>query len=147
MFRVSKRLDYALQFLVSLGISENPKSYPTAQLSDKLNIPLPFLHQIGHTLMQAGLVKASPGPKGGVKLAGEPENISVNDVLEVLEGPIDLVSHNNKTKNRNATSLINPTQYFWNDLEQVIVSNLKSIKLAELIKNAKTDPAFSRLFE
>lgn len=147
MFRVSKRLDYALRFLVSLGVTENPKPYPTARLSDKLNIPLPFLHQIGHTLMQAGLVKASPGPKGGVKLAIEAENISINDVLEALEGPIQLVTENNQGINHNSSSTINPTQFLWSNLEQVMVKILKSIKLAELINNAKKDPAFLRLFE
>ena len=65
MFRISRRLDYGIQLMVALAKEENNHPKPTAQLSKALDIPLPFLHQIGHTLMQSGFIKASPGPKGG----------------------------------------------------------------------------------
>ncbi len=68
MFRISRRLDYGVQLMVALANEDKNTPKPTAQLAESLNIPLPFLHQIGHTLMQAGLIKASPGPRGGLRL-------------------------------------------------------------------------------
>ena len=66
MFRISRRLDYGLQLMVALAAPGTELPIPSAQLSEQLQIPLPFLHQIAHTLMQSGLIKASPGPRGGL---------------------------------------------------------------------------------
>ena len=66
MFRISRRLDYGVQLMVALAAEDENRPIPTAALAEKLEIPLPFLHQIAHTLMQSGLIKASPGPRGGL---------------------------------------------------------------------------------
>ncbi len=68
MFRVSRRLDYGLQLMTSLASDPENHSQPTAALATKLDMPLPFLHQIAHVLMQAGLIKATPGQKGGLQV-------------------------------------------------------------------------------
>ena len=73
MFRVSRRVDYGLRLLIALASdsAEGPQS--TASLAEKLDIPLAFLHQIGRSLIQAGILKASPGPGGGLRLNRSPE--------------------------------------------------------------------------
>ena len=88
MFRISRKLDYGIQLMVALAKEGENKPIPTAKLSEMLEIPLPFLHQIGHSLMQAGLIKASPGPKGGIRLNQSPEEISILNITESLEGKI-----------------------------------------------------------
>src|ERR1700690_3782929 len=90
MFRISRRLDYGLQLMIALA--QEPDNHPqsTASLAEKLEMPLPFLHQIAHTLMQAGLIKASPGPRGGLRLSRPAENITALHITESLEGPITL---------------------------------------------------------
>lgn len=88
MFRISRRLDYGLHLMMALAADETGQAQPSAKLSEKLQIPLPFLHQIAHSLMQSGLIKASPGPRGGLRLNGDPDSITVLKIAEVLEGPI-----------------------------------------------------------
>lgn len=88
MFRISRRLDYGMQLMIALAQETENAAQPTAQLAEKLQIPLPFLHQIGHTLMQAGLIKASPGPRGGLRLNQNAEDITILKIAETLEGPI-----------------------------------------------------------
>ena len=68
MFKISRRLDYGLQLMIALAADTEGRPQPSAQLAKKLQIPLPFLHQIAHTLMQSGLIKASPGPRGGLRI-------------------------------------------------------------------------------
>jgi len=92
MFRISRKLDYGIQLMVALAKEAEGKPIPTAKLSEILEIPLPFLHQIGHSLMQAGLIKASPGPRGGIKLSLPAVDISVLEIVESLEGKICLNS-------------------------------------------------------
>jgi Rrf2 family protein len=82
MFRISRRLDYGIQLMIVLAQEAENKTQSTARLAEKLDIPLPFLHQIGHTLMQVGLIKAQPGPHGGLRLNQNPNDISILRLLK-----------------------------------------------------------------
>ena len=87
MFRISRRLDYGLQLMLALSKLEKKSSFvPTALLSEELEIPLPFLHQISHSLMQSGLIKATPGPRGGLRISKAADKITLFDIFEALEG-------------------------------------------------------------
>src|SRR5262249_30352615 len=54
-------------------------------------LPLPYLEQIVAPLRMAGLVEATRGLHGGYRLARNPNEVSVGDVVRWLEGPIALV--------------------------------------------------------
>ena len=102
MFRISRRLDYGLQLMIALANDADNKPQSTASLAEKLQIPLPFLHQIGHMLMQAGMIKASPGPHGGVRLNRPAGTITILQIVEILEGPVSF--HPSPTATKTAPS-------------------------------------------
>ena len=133
MFRISRRLDYGIQLMVALAKEEGNLPQPTAKLANKLEIPLPFLHQIGHTLMQSGLIKASPGPKGGLRLNVPSYEVSVLQIAEALEGPICL---NNCLLNGDECSRQDQcsAQTMWSSIQNQIVDQLGSTTLNELAK-------------
>jgi Rrf2 family cysteine metabolism transcriptional repressor len=142
MFRISRRLDYGLQLMVALANDPENKPQSTASLAEKLKIPLPFLHQIGHMLMQAGLIKASPGPHGGVRLNKLANDISVLQIVEVLEGPISLhpCPDCDETCNRiDACS----AKFTWNDLEETVIRHMADTRLSVLAQSAQSLPIFS----
>ena len=136
MFHVSRRLTYGIQLMVALASSKDPQPQPTALLAKQLHIPLPFLHQIGHTLMQAGLIKATPGPHGGLKLNQTPHEINLLMILEALEGPVRL-SKSAGVKTRQGQTTEDPTRYVWQDLERNIIDHLASQRLDALVNQAK----------
>jgi len=133
MFRISRKLDYGIQLMVALAKENEGKPIPTAKLSEMLEIPLPFLHQIGHSLMQAGLIKASPGPRGGIKLSLPAKDISVLAIAESLEGKICLnscISENDVCqKIEDCTA-----QNMWATMQDQIVNFLGEINLDILAK-------------
>jgi len=89
MLKISRRFDYGLQIMLALAkTGDHPIA--TAALSRNLDIPLPFMHQIAHTLMQKGLIKTIPGPRGGIRLNRPPDSINLREIMEALEGPIHL---------------------------------------------------------
>lgn len=137
MFRVSRRVDYGLRLLMALA--ENPDMGPqaTAILAERLDIPLAFLHQIGRSLIQAGLIKASPGPGGGLRLNKAPEEISLRQVLEVLEGPIRL-SNSEATGAECETPCT--TDGLWQTIQESLVAHLDGIRL-DGIAQAGLEPA------
>ena len=132
MFRISKRLDYGLQLMVALARETESRLLATATLSERLNIPLPFLHQIGHVLMQAGLIKALPGPKGGLRLSRSAGSITVLNVVEAIEGNVELNPNpmNINRTNRDGGDTIAPV---WEDLQSKILNYLDGITLEQLL--------------
>lgn len=132
MFRVSRRVDYGLRLLMALA--ENPENGPqaTALLAERLDIPLAFLHQIGRSLIQAGLIKASPGPGGGLRLNRSPEEISLRQVLEVLEGPIRL---NGSDAGDCNTETPCTTNQLWQTIQDSLIAHLDGIRLDGIAQN------------
>jgi Rrf2 family protein len=142
MFRISRRLDYGLQLMIALANDPENRPQSTASLAEKLQIPLPFLHQIGHMLMQAGMIKASPGPHGGVRLNKPVDSITVLQIVEVLEGPISL--HPCPECNSNCARLdACSAQFAWTDLQDVVTNHLASVKLSSMALTAQQLPIYS----
>ena len=138
MFRISRRLDYGLQLLIALSIETENRAQSTASLADRLGIPLPFLHQIGHTLMQAGMIKATPGPRGGLRLNQPAENITILQIIETLEGKVSV-----NPGPEGDESLDNGSQQVWSGLQDKIISYLDSIQLSQLVNQAQSLPLFA----
>ena len=136
MFRISRRLDYGLQLMVALASEAQDRAQSTASLAEKLQIPLPFLHQIGHTLMQAGIIKATPGPRGGLRLNQPAEAISVLDIVETLEGKVAV---NPQGENESSA----PNQLVWSNLQAKMVDYLSNINLSQLNQLGSDMPLFT----
>ncbi len=128
MFRVSRRIDYGVQLMIALAQTEADRPVPTAVLAEKLHIPLPFLHQIGRSLIQSGYVRATPGPRGGLRLKQPAENISLLQIIEALEGPMRIVPESN------GNGMM--TREVWAELQEKVITALASIRLSELAKKA-----------
>ncbi len=126
MFRVSRRLDYGLQLMVALAQDEDNRPQATAVLAERLSIPLPFLHQIGRSLIQGGLIKATPGPRGGLRLHQDPAEITLLQIIETLEGPVRITPETNNHAEGLETSAT------WDDLQDVLVSYLEKVTLSSL---------------
>ena len=129
MLKVSRRLNYGLQLMIALASDEKNNSKSTAAISEQLAIPLPFLHQIAHTLQQNGLIKATPGPKGGLKLGPKEKSISLYDIFNALEGQFSVpTSESDEPIKENDIAL-----EVWNEVGEKIVAALKEYKLEDLV--------------
>lgn len=90
MLSLTRRTDYALIALVHL--TQDHKCCCSArEISEKYGIPLPLLMNILKLLTQRGLARSSRGPRGGYNLACDPDEITLNDIITAVEGPIQLV--------------------------------------------------------
>lgn len=89
---VSKEVDYGLRAMIV--IASNDELLNTKEISKRFRIPYNFLSLILPKLVRGGLVTSVQGPKGGYKLAKNPNEISFLDVITALEGPIHLIECN-----------------------------------------------------
>jgi len=85
MAYIGTGVEYALHCLLWLvdPLDQQPSSRDLAEMQ---GVPAAFIAKIFSKLEKAGIVKASGGIRGGYRLARAPENISVLDVVEAVEG-------------------------------------------------------------
>jgi len=86
------RIQYGLQALLELALNHGSGPIQIKEIADNQNVPIKFLEQILVVLKRGGLVASTRGRTGGYNLARRPSEISVKDLIEVLEGPIELTN-------------------------------------------------------
>tara|TARA_B100000405_G_C16623287_1_gene388562 strand:- start:137 stop:565 length:429 start_codon:yes stop_codon:yes gene_type:complete len=91
------RGDYGLRALVFLAASvELGKPVQIHAIAERQQIPEDYLRQLLVQLRAAGLVKSVRGPHGGYLLAKTPAEISMGEVIEVLEGAPEQIHYLNE---------------------------------------------------
>ena len=130
MFRISRRLDYGLQLMIALAQEPENRAQATAVLAEKLQIPLPFLHQIGRSLIQGRLIKATPGPHGGLRLNLAAEEITLLQIVETLEGPVCITPClDGESCSRQDGCMSTPV---WSSLQTQLLDHLSGVRLSTL---------------
>jgi Rrf2 family protein len=109
-------------------------------IAKRQGISVKYLEQIIIPLKKAGLITSVRGPKGGHLLAKSPDEITVGEVVKVLEGNIDL-AHCIQSPEICDKSDTCPTRDIWEKATKAMKNQLDSITLADILK--KYDSASS----
>lgn len=88
--QITHQADYAVRTILYLSRLEPNHRVPTSEIAAFNHIPPSFLTKIISQLSIAGLIHTSRGARGGVWLAKAPEDISLLDVLEAIDGTLAL---------------------------------------------------------
>jgi Rrf2 family protein len=86
--KMSKRVSYGILAAIDLAIHAKDAPIQAKAISRRQGIPLRFLEQVLHTMKNTGLVESHRGAQGGYLLSRKPENLSLAEVFESLEGPV-----------------------------------------------------------
>ena len=86
MFRFNKDIEYALISLVDMCRRSDDGLVSARELSERYSIPFKLLARILQKLGADGVVHAVKGPKGGYRLEGEPEEISLGRIIRAVRG-------------------------------------------------------------
>jgi Rrf2 family protein len=88
--QITRQADYAVRAVLHLARMGNTERAATSTVAKEQNIPPSFLAKIISQLSIAGLLHTSRGARGGVTLAREPKDITLLEVVEAIDGPIQL---------------------------------------------------------
>jgi len=91
MLNLSTKGRYATRIMVFLAQRMEGAPARKQEIAEAEEISIDYVEQILIRLKIAGLVKSHRGVKGGFTLAGDPNRITVADVLDATEGSTDLV--------------------------------------------------------
>lgn len=87
MISITTKSPYAVAALVELaGAGEDP--VPIGELARRREIPVQFLEQLFSTLRRAGVIRSQRGVKGGYMFDRSPAEVTVLEVVELLDGPV-----------------------------------------------------------
>lgn len=88
--RLTAKVDYALRAVCALA-SARPKSLTSDAIAESEAVPRRFLETILTELRRAGVVTSRRGPEGGHTLVVEPDEVSIADVIRIIDGPLATV--------------------------------------------------------
>jgi len=88
MTNLSRKARYALRALYALSAEEARGPVLIADLAEREKIPHKFLETILLELKNAGVLKSKKGKGGGYSLARPPEQITMGQVIRIIDGPL-----------------------------------------------------------
>lgn len=90
VMQVSRKIDYALRALIYLSARGSEEAASVSEIASHERIPRKFLEKIIQDLIRKGLVRSRRGPRGGYVLARPAGEVSFKDVIEAVDGPVNL---------------------------------------------------------
>jgi Rrf2 family protein len=88
MISITSKSPYAVAALVELARSGGGGPVPIGELARRREVPVQFLEQLFAVLRRAGVVSSQRGVKGGYRFAREPAQVTVLEIVELLDGPL-----------------------------------------------------------
>jgi Rrf2 family protein len=121
-----------------LDLAQRYKKGPVqiGEIAKRQDISVKYLEQLIIPLKKANFIESIRGPKGGHMLAKSPKEISIGQIVEVLEGGIDITAcvGDSKTCERSTECLIRET---WIEATKAMYEKLYSVSLSQIIKTKK----------
>ena len=129
MFSLTSKSQYAIEALFEIIKIGNGSPVSTVDIIKSTNIPKHFLNQIFSSLTRFGIVKSVRGQKGGYYISADPKELTLLNILEALEGKIDM--------SKSKIGVI--TDKIFIDLENEIrkVLDISLIKLLKRVDNSE----------
>jgi len=127
--KLSRTVGYALQATLQLAESDSGTPIPCSRLAAKGKMPERFLLQILRNLVAHGILQSTRGVEGGYALGQSPEDVSVLEVIEAIDGPLAPVLPMGEglpaeTKAKLEAALAMVTQFAREELRAVKLSDL-----------------------
>ncbi len=130
MIRMSKLTDYAIVILAHLARGE--RTVTAQSLATRSRVPLPTVSKLCKELARAGLLQSHRGRHGGYSLTRPPDQISVAEVVEALEGPIALTDCGSPGSEPCGIAPSCIAKGTWDPVSRAVQSALRALPLSEI---------------
>jgi Rrf2 family protein len=138
MLKISKLTDYGLLASVYLARKQG-EVVAAREIAEFYHLPAPMITKVLKALHHGGLVESRRGVAGGYTFGGDAETITLGQLIDVLEGPWDLVACETTDEAGEALCSIRkacPSRRFMFGINRAIKSAFDQITLADLVRGA-----------
>jgi Rrf2 family protein len=135
---LSKKTDLAIRALNCLAAHGDSDLVDGRTLADWIDTSTNYLPQVMGPLVRAGWVRSVPGPGGGYIAEGSLENVSVLQIIEAIEGPVEpdrCVLSGAPCPTQDECALHAP----WTRARDALLAELGSIRLSEAMQPRSTN--------
>lgn len=129
--KLSTKGRYGVKAMVDLAIHYGGDPVSIKSISERQNISEYYLEQLFAPLRKANLINSIRGAQGGYILSRSPKDISIAEIMEVLEGPIE-ISNCLEEKSCNNVDCC-ATRLLWAKIKNSIDSVTKSTTLQDIL--------------
>lgn len=137
--KLSTKGKYGVKALFELAMHEGAGPLSLKAIAERQSLSEHYLEQLAAPLRKAGLIASVRGAQGGYTLSRPASQISVGDVLRVLEGPVGFTDcASDGEPNPNCASNC-PVHGVWERVTQQIVAVVDAITLQDLVDQAQSD--------
>ena len=134
--RVSTKGRYAIRVLIDMAQYGESDFHPLHELAERQGLSEKYLEAILGTLVKNQVLEGARGKGGGYKLAKPAKELTVWDVLSVIETSMSPVECVDNDKNGCDRADICPTLPMWKDFAKIIYDYFSGITIHQLVKNA-----------
>jgi Rrf2 family protein len=134
--RLSTKTRYGVRALFDIAYQSKGNPEVAVQAKDiakRESLPLRYLEQIFQDLRRAGLVDSKRGPRGGYLLKRPPAEISLQEVVAALQGPVEEMFKVDEEEDVEPTCSTQVSQEIWKELAEHVGQWFSSISLQDLI--------------
>jgi len=133
---ISTKGRYGLEALLVLAIHSSEGHVNIKSIAERYGKSEAYILQIFLTLRKAGIVESIRGAQGGYRLAKEPAQITVGDILNVLEGPLAPVTCIIQDTKQPCDRYENcATRVVWEKIRDSLNKVVNAITIADLLQN------------
>lgn len=132
--KISTKGRYGLRALIDLAINMDSENVSIKAISERQNISERYLEQIFSLLRKAGIILGRKGAQGGYILGKDASELTIIEILKVLEGDSIFIDINEKEENE-LEDFINKN--LWKDINIIIKDYFTAITLEDLVDNYK----------
>ena len=134
--KISTKIRYGTRAMLELASHYGEGPIELKEIAKKENISLKYLEQVIIPLRSAGVVKSVRGSKGGYSLAKPPSRINLNDLVEILEGPVNLIDClRDPTVCQKVPLCV--TRDIWKEVSEAIYRIFHSVTLEEMVNRKR----------
>ena len=128
---ISSKGKYGLVALMDICLYSRSEAVTLKSVSKRQDISERYLEQIFSILKKGGIINSKKGAQGGYFLARKPKDITVGEILNILEGYLKIVS---PSEEKNDIECFMQKK-IWNNINRQIEKYFNSITLDELVKD------------
>ena len=140
MIKMSKISDYAVVVLAEMAQQDEGR-LSVSVISQMTRLPEPTVSKVLKLLTKAGIVASTRGIRGGYSLARNPREISIDQVIEAIDGPISITSCSGGAMPDCGVSDVCSVRGRWDGVNDSIRAALVSVTLADMMNNNKNKEA------
>lgn len=143
--KLSTKVRYGTRAMLDLALHYKNSPVLLKDVARRQEVSLKYLDRIFSSLKAAGLVKSLRGAKGGYILNNSPSKVTVNQIVEALEGPLELVECvNNKNFCHRVNSCV--ARDIWHEVSKSMEGVLKATTLEDLVTRDRNKKRVSKMY-